>query len=211
MNELQIKYYQSLEDKRSNLAKEAETHRSNVAQESETHRHNVSSENISLNSLLEAQRHNKAVEAETNRHNVSQEQANLQSLREVQRHNVASEILGTLNQAEQTRHNVSVESETARANRAQEELKAQKQAADKQYQETTLWLQKARDDLNKISNLAERGFKRQQVTLEWAKLNNAKNQYDEAVRHNKSSEALKAFDTFTKIAQDVLSLFKKSR
>lgn len=88
-----INYLKLQEDKRSNLAREAETNRSNLANEQlgrdtlkETGRHNVETERLGRDQLVETNRANVAREVETNRANLAKE-------RETNRHNKRSEYI----------------------------------------------------------------------------------------------------------------------
>lgn len=110
----ELGYAKYLEDKRSNLAVEAETNRANLAREAETHRANVTAENEILRNHL-------AVETETNRSNVARESENY-------RHNFAVESeTNRANLATESWRNASL-NETIRSNRAQEALSSQRNA-----------------------------------------------------------------------------------
>lgn len=220
MTDQQIKYYQALEERRSNLVREKETQRSNVAQESEARRHNIAMENYNLSALNETNRHNVATESEASMHNRAVESANLMALNETVRSHMASEQLGTLNLSEETRHHVAVENETTRANVAREtetkrtnlaleELKREQQAVEKQYKETSLWLTKAQNDLNKQRLNADKAYQRQQIAIQWAQLDNARNQYKEAVSHNKANEINDTFNTFMKIVDTTSKMLER--
>lgn len=74
MTRNQIYYWQNVETKRSNQAREAETHRNNAAIEAETNRHNLAMELLTKNQYDELARHNLATETEQNRTNVANEQ-----------------------------------------------------------------------------------------------------------------------------------------
>lgn len=73
MTQNQIAFYNYLESKRANLAREGENTRSNVARETETNRHNVVTEEQAGKQLIEMGRHNLATESETRRANLEKE------------------------------------------------------------------------------------------------------------------------------------------
>lgn len=98
----QISYTRAQEERRHNLAVEAETHRSNTA-----------GELISMGTLQESRRSNLARERETNRSNVARET-------ETHRANLAIERLGVLNYSESVRANKAREAEAKRSNQARE-------------------------------------------------------------------------------------------
>lgn len=88
-----INYLKLQEDRRSNLAREAETNRSNLANEQlgrdtlrETGRHNVETESLGRDQLAETNRANVAREIETKRANLAKE-------RENERHNQRTEYI----------------------------------------------------------------------------------------------------------------------
>lgn len=149
MTKNQIEYWKYVEQRRANLAGEAEAARSNIARESETNRANLEKERETrrsnqANELLanlsyqESKRSNMAREAETSRSNQAKEE-------EAKRSNLANEELkrqanqiNLLSTNEAIRANQERErlerdklSESLRANKANEYLKAQQNAETK--------------------------------------------------------------------------------
>lgn len=130
MTQNQIRYWEHVENVRSNKVREAEnyrhntvtereTTRHNVSTEGETHRHNVVSEAQTDKQLSEIARHNRASE------NISYGQISLgySQLAETSRHNKQQELLTDYANREISRHNTAVESETNRTNVVNEGLK----------------------------------------------------------------------------------------
>lgn len=115
MTRNQIAYWEMMENRRSNLAKERETNRSNLANERETNRSNLARE-------AETMRNNLVVSAETNRANLAREA-------ETNRNNLINESIAKGNLDELMRHNIAVETETARNNRANNAIGFQQAAA----------------------------------------------------------------------------------
>lgn len=107
----QIAYWQLVETRRANAAREVETNRANVAKENEQHRSNVASE-------AEAVRSHLAAEAENIRSHQATESLTTRDLIERNRHNLVTEV-------EAERSNRAREEETLRANLAGETLKQQ--------------------------------------------------------------------------------------
>lgn len=111
----QIAYWNMMESKRSNLARERETYRSNVARETETHRNNTATEALTglrdaetkrnnlarlaeekrnnIARLAEDERTHRVKEAEDHRTNVFNEQIKLLDVQEKGRANQAGELL----------------------------------------------------------------------------------------------------------------------
>lgn len=89
----QIAYWNYVELKRANRAKERENTRSNKAREVETNRSNLANESISSRRQIEDARHNKASENETNRHNLIDESIRSAGNYITDRHNRAEENL----------------------------------------------------------------------------------------------------------------------
>lgn len=114
----QIAYWQLVETRRANAAREVETNRANVAKESEQHRANVASE-------TETSRAHKATEAENLRSHLATESLTTRDLIERNRHNLVTE-------AESERSNRAREEETLRSNLAGEALKQQSNLLQKQ-------------------------------------------------------------------------------
>lgn len=133
------------ENRRSNLAREAETHRSNLARENETHRANVTSEanraqqiQLGYDQLNQTRKYQQASIAlgysqlaESARANRESERIRLGELTERQRSNVANEALvkarDKMNFEEQVRSNLAREEENRRHNQAVELIDASKQ------------------------------------------------------------------------------------
>lgn len=116
MTSNQIAYWQLQEQKRSNLAKEADTD----FQNEENRRHNIRTERTALNVATETARHNKADESikrfgelEKRRANMQNEAIKWSEAFETQRSNRAKEY-------ETNRSNVAKETETYRSNIAKE-------------------------------------------------------------------------------------------
>lgn len=98
MTRNQIDYFKAKEEKRHNLAGEAETRRSNYAVEGETNRHNLATEALQGHANVINQAHYERMDAETKRSNLTKES-------ETQRHNIVSERLQSAANAESVRHN----------------------------------------------------------------------------------------------------------
>lgn len=97
MTQNQIAYQANLENKRANLAREAETHRSNIANEEENKRYHTASvaetNRANLAKEQETNRSNLAKEYETNRSNLANEMLKATQIAEVERSNRANEAL----------------------------------------------------------------------------------------------------------------------
>lgn len=113
MTQMGLDYLRHQEQRRTNLATEAETNRANVAREGETYRHNTATEAQAINELAEQNRHNVRTENLEDIKNQAQKAHYERQDAETHRANTAKE-------AETNRANVAKETETNRANEAKE-------------------------------------------------------------------------------------------
>nr|AVX53498.1 putative ORF1 [Marmot picobirnavirus] len=197
----QIEYQKLLEQRRANRASETETSKHNRATEglgtstlSETSRHNRAMEGRDLASYQESVRHNKASEAfnlanlsETSRHNQAQETFNVSNLAETAQHNRAQES--------QARNQLSLDysklSEAIRSNAANEDIRNAANQITKDYNDRIA-------QSKFIETTSRKGNLESQYQL-YVK------QFNELVRQNDWTNALKVADTMVKLADTLLS------
>lgn len=135
----QIAYWQLVETRRANAARESETNRANVAKETEQQRSNLANETENIRS-------HKAAEAENLRSHLATESLTTRDLVERNRHNLVTE-------AESERSNRTREEEALRSNLASEKLKHEANLLQKDSIRETATHNREMEALQEQSNL----------------------------------------------------------
>lgn len=219
----QIYYWQNVETKRSNLARENETHRNNAAVEAETNRHNLAMELLTKNQYEELARHNLANEIETNRTNIANEGIK-QVTNDIGYGNLAVKQYeaktGRLNAATNQQNadtNAFLASETQRHNMASEDINllnlAQTKELEQQRIDNTFMsiteqqrhnMEQESIDKDRVANQAKEVANENARIIEQTRSNLAKEQ--ETNRHNQALEFGQNYRNLTGGTRDLLNI-----
>lgn len=212
----QVAYVTHLEQRRNNLAVNAETQRSNQAREEETRRSNLANE-------FETGRHNRATEHEVNRHNLVVEDQGQQGIDEQVRHDKRTEDISVWQTKKQSKTDIKKSRIDAKAKVQAAQISgksniqsskisaaatrdaASTNAAAQQYvADTQARVSKYNTDINYKSQREERELRRDLTDLENAtkvKINRESKSYDKDIAIHRDNTMIKVREMTNQLEQ----------